>query len=83
MEQMVFWSIWGALGLWMFTYYCRCVHKIRAVLAGSGSGLAALLLLHYFGNVVGFVPEVNLFNLMQSVILGIPGVLLMTVLHFI
>jgi hypothetical protein len=82
MVSIVFWAIWGALALFMGCFYLRCAHKIRSLLRGTLTGVAALLLLHYLGSWIGFVPEVSLFNLMQAAVLGVPGVVWMTVFHF-
>lgn len=83
MEQVVFWTIWGALALVMGIYYLRRTHTIRSILRGCLTGLVALLLIHYFGHWIGFAPEISIFNFMQAMVLGVPGVVLMTVLHFI
>lgn len=82
MEQTIFWGIWGALGSIMFLYYMRRVHKIRSFLAGACSGLLALLLVHYAGTWIGYSPALNLLHVLQAGILGVPGVILMVVLHF-
>ncbi len=82
MEQTIFWGIWGVLGSMMFLYYMRRVHKIRSFLAGACSGLLALLLVHYAGTWIGYSPALNLLHVLQAGILGVPGVILMVVLHF-
>lgn len=81
MEEMSFWLIWAMLGGAMLIYYIRCTHTVRSMLWGAISGVAALVLVHYAGAVIGFSPELNLFNIMQSGILGIPGVALMAAAH--
>ncbi|MFR4477415.1 MAG: pro-sigmaK processing inhibitor BofA family protein [Ruminococcus callidus] len=54
-----------------------------AVPAGRGrSGLLALLVVHYGGSLVGISPVLNPLHLVQSAVLGVPGVILMVVLHF-
>ena len=82
MEQVSFWMIWVTLGAGMFIYYLRRFHTVRSLLWGTLTGLAGLILLHYCGGWIGFSPELNLFNIMQAGILGIPGVIMMAVLHF-
>ena len=82
MEQVVFWTIWAALAVFMGYFYLHHAHGIRSFLRGTGTGLVALLLLHELGGWIGFAPEVNGFNLMQAGILGVPGVLLMMAVHF-
>jgi len=49
---------------------------------GAGSGLLALLVVHYGGSLVGISPVLNPLHLVQSAVLGVPGVILMVVLHF-
>jgi hypothetical protein len=83
METITFWLIWGALGVGMLIYYCRRQHPVRSLLWGTLTGLTGLLLLHYCGTWIGFTPAISLFHLMQAGILGIPGVIMMTVLHFV
>ena len=46
------------------------------------SGLLALLVVHYGGSLVGISPVLNPLHLVQSAVLGVPGVILMVVLHF-
>lgn len=82
MEQMIFWFIWGVLGAFMLVYYLRRKHTIRSLFAGAGGGFLALLLVHYGGSLVGYTPALNVLHLVQSLILGVPGVILMTALHF-
>lgn len=81
MENIIFWSIWGVLGVIMLIYYLRRQHPIRSVLIGSGGGFLALLLVHYGGALFGWEPALNALHLAQSLILGVPGVILMAVLH--
>ncbi len=79
-ENMGFWAVWAVLGLCMIIYYMRCKRRIRAVLWSVLSGTGSLLLLNFFGSGLGIAPPVNLFNLIQSWLLGIPGVVLMAVM---
>lgn len=83
MENIGFYGLWAAAGIFMVVYYIKRKHPFLAVLKGSLSGLAVLVLLHYLGGIIGFAPEMNLFNIMQAVLLGLPGMVLMTVMHFI
>ena len=72
MQEVIFWGIWAVLGLIMLLYYLR--RKRR--------GLLALLVVHYGGSLVGISPVLNPLHLVQSAVLGVPGVILMVVLHF-
>ncbi len=81
MENIIFWGLWGVLGVIMLIYYLRRQHPIRSLLTGAGSGLLALLLVHYGGILFGWTPALNALNLVQAFVLGVPGVILMMVLH--
>ena len=82
MNDVIFWSVWAGLALVMILYYFRRKHPIRSMLAGTIGGLAALFLVHDGGHLFGFTPALNALHLLQSAILGIPGVILMIALHF-
>ena len=82
MEEVVFWGIWAVLGICMLCYYLRRKRMILSMLAGVGSGFLALLLVHYGGGFFGFSPALQVLHLVQVGVLGVPGVILMVVLHF-
>ncbi|MBQ6039377.1 MAG: pro-sigmaK processing inhibitor BofA family protein [Oscillospiraceae bacterium] len=68
--------------LWMLYEYARPrKHRLAAVLCGTGSGIAALLLLHRYGGTLGFEPALNILNLGVSAVAGVPGVLLLMLLE--
>lgn len=83
MEGFSFYALWTALGIFMIIYYLRRSHTLRSALWGMFTGFAGLILLHYFGSVLGYSPELNLFNISTAGILGIPGVVLMLIMHFV
>ncbi|MBQ8010259.1 MAG: pro-sigmaK processing inhibitor BofA family protein [Oscillospiraceae bacterium] len=66
----------GAL-LILLIFYIRRKKRIRTFLLGGTSGLASLVLLHLYGGVIGFTPTLCWFNLAVSVLLGIPGVVML------
>lgn len=78
MNDLIFKGIWVLAGLIMLRYYAKRKHTVRSALSGMASGGAALMLMHYFGDYIGFTPPLNLFNTAVSLILGIPGVALIT-----
>ena len=82
MQEVIFWGIWAVLGLIMLLYYLRRKRRVLSLLGGAGSGLLALLVVHYGGSLVGISPVLNPLHLVQSAVLGVPGVILMVVLHF-
>ena len=82
MQEVIFWGIWAVLGLIMLLYYLRRKRRVLSLLVGAGSGLLALLVVQYGGSLVGISPALNPLHLVQSAVLGVPGVILMVVLHF-
>ncbi len=76
---LLFWLLAGLCLLWLYMHLKR---RILSLLLGSLTGLASLVLLHLFGGAVGFVPPLNLTNLLVSGLLGVPGTLLLTAAHF-
>lgn len=69
--------------LWMlYEYLRRREHRLLAFLAGSGSGIAALLLIRLHGGLFGFYPRLTLPVLGTAFVCGIPGVLLLWLLEW-
>lgn len=68
-----YWLFWGFAGLCAAWFYIRHRKRIRAFLLGGVTGLASLVLLHLFGEGIGFAPSLCLTNILLSLILGIPG----------
>ncbi len=64
---------WIFVGLCTLFFYLRHKKRIRAFLLGSMTGLMSLVLLHLFGEGIGFAPTLCTTNLLLSTILGIPG----------
>lgn len=58
----------------------RRTHRLRTMLLGSGSGIAALILLHCYGGAIGLYLPLTLLHTGMAAVLGIPGVLLMAAL---
>lgn len=83
MNEMIYKGIWVVLGLVMIIYYAKRKHTVRSAFSGMLSGAAALILLHYFGDNLGYAPPVNLFNTGVSLVLGIPGAVLIMAVNLI
>lgn len=83
MNDIIYKVIWAALGIIMIIYYARRKHTVRSAVTGMLSGAAALILLHYFGDNLGYAPPVNLFNTAVSLVLGIPGTALIMAVNLI
>ncbi|MDO4863902.1 MAG: pro-sigmaK processing inhibitor BofA family protein [Ruminococcus sp.] len=78
---LIFYIVCGAVLAAMVVYYARRKHKLLSALFGSGSGLAALLLVNYFGGQFGAYLPMNLFNVCGSTVLGAPFVAAMIVVR--
>lgn len=74
---------WAFLGLCLFWLYLHHKKRIRAFLLGSVTGLASLLVLHFFGDAIGFAPTLSGTNLALSALLGVPGTALLVAAHFL
>jgi hypothetical protein len=81
MTDIVFWGIWAVAGIAMLIYYTKRKHTFVSSICGMGLGMIGLVILHYFGDVVGYAPELSMFNTMTALILGVPGVILMLVVN--
>ncbi len=66
-----------AAAVLLLIFYIRQKRRIRTFLLGGASGVSVLVLLHFFGNFIGFAPTLCLYNIVFSAILGIPGVALL------
>ncbi len=81
MNDIIFKGMWILAGIIMLRYYAKRKHTIKSVFFGMLSGGMVLMLMHYFGSHIGFSPPLNLFNTMISLVLGIPGVILITAVN--
>lgn len=63
-------------GIFMLIFYGRRKHTVISVVCGMLSGGGALLLMNFFGDSLGYSPPLNLFNTALSLILGVPGAIL-------
>ncbi len=67
----------GGAAILLILFYIRQRKRIRCFLLGSISGIASLVLLHFFGDAIGYAPTLCLFNLAVAAFLGVPGVILL------
>ena len=82
--QTVLLLIAAAAVIWML---CEYLHRKRtrcaAFLTGTLSGIAALVLCHFFGARIGFVPPLTVCTLSVAAVAGIPGVILLAVMQML
>ena len=71
--DIIFTVVWCILGVIMLVYYSKRKHPLLSALFGMASGGGTLLLIHFYGEKIGFAAELNFFNTMISLILGLPG----------
>ncbi|HAM68848.1 MAG TPA: hypothetical protein DCP68_04460 [Ruminococcus sp.] len=69
--------------LWMLREYLRRRTKAAAFFLGTLSGIAALLICHFFGAAFGFVPPLTVWTAAVSAVAGIPGVVLLAVIDLL
>lgn len=71
------------LAVLMIMYYTKSSKRIRKLLFGSLSGVALLYPAQLVLSSMGYAISMNLFTVSTSVVLGIPGVLLLAVAQFL
>lgn len=70
--------------LWMLWEYLRRRRtKCAAFLLGTFSGIASLVLCHFYGAGIGFTPPLTLCTLGIAAAAGIPGVILLAVMQLL
>ena len=80
---VIFYLLCGAALAAMIVYYARRKHRVLSALFGSITGLAALLLVNFFGGAFGAQLPLNLFNVCGSTVLGAPFVAAMIIIRYI
>ncbi len=81
MDEIMFWAVWALVGIIMLVFYAKRKHSLKSTFFGMVTGVSALLLLHYFGGGLGYQPNLNLFNTMTALVLGVPGVIMMLIIN--
>ena len=76
-----YWMLWGMSILIFILFYIKRQKPVRTFLLGSITGLTALFLLHFYGEMIGYAPTLSITNLLTSTILGIPGTALIIFAH--
>ncbi|MGN0554087.1 MAG: pro-sigmaK processing inhibitor BofA family protein [Oscillospiraceae bacterium] len=67
----------------MLVHYLKSGKPAKTAFFGMSSGAIFLIILHFFGEYVGFSVPLNFFTAVFSLILGIPGVLILALMgHF-
>ncbi|MBR0483882.1 MAG: pro-sigmaK processing inhibitor BofA family protein [Oscillospiraceae bacterium] len=80
-RNYLYWILWGICLLILFFFYIKRQKPVRTFLLGSITGLTVLFLLHFYGEAIGFAPELCTVNLLTSIFLGIPGTAFLLLTH--
>lgn len=64
----------------MAVFFMKSRKPAKTAFFGMGSGAAFLLALHFFGEYVGFFVPLNFFTAVFSLILGVPGVIILALM---
>lgn len=70
-------------GIIMLAFYLKTDHPIKNAFKSMFAGACVLLLVSFFGKYVDFELPLSFFNTGVSLLLGIPGVVLLVIGHFI
>lgn len=65
----------------MLVHYLKSQKPAKTAFFGMGSGAVFLTVLHFFGKYVGFSVPLNFFTAVLSLILGIPGVIIVALME--
>lgn len=63
--------------------FIKPIKFILKLLLNSAIGLLIFFALSYFGKLIGLIVNINIFNIVISAILGIPGVILILLLKLL
>ena len=66
----------------MAAHYLKSGKPVKTAFLGMSSGAAFLILLHFFGGYVGFSVPLNFFTAVLSLVLGIPGVIIVALMGY-
>ena len=76
-------AVFALFGIVMLCTLAKRKHAFICSLMTMLSGGGALLLLHFYGDRLGFAPPINLFNTAVSLIMGVPGAALVEAVNII
>lgn len=81
--DIIFAAVCGAVILIMAIYYLKREKRLKAILFGSVTGLAALFILNKYGGNFDTELPLNIFNLCGSAVLGVPFVICLVLLKIV
>lgn len=81
--DFIFAAVCGVVILIMAVYYLKREKRLKALLFGSLTGLAALFILNKYGGNFDTELPLNTFNLCGSAVLGVPFVICFVILKIL
>lgn len=81
--EMLFKALCGIVVFIMIIYYLRRQKKLLSFIIGAFTGGAALFIVNKYGSLFGAHIPLNLFNILGSVILGVPFVVFIVIMNFL
>ena len=81
--DVIFAAVCAAVVLTMTIYYIKRKKRVRTLLFGSLTGLAALLILNRWGACFNTELPLNVFNVLGSAVLGVPFVICIVILKIL
>ncbi len=81
--EMLFKALCGIVVFIMIIYYFRRQKKLLSFIIGAFTGGAALFIVNKYGSLIGANIPLNLFNILGSVILGVPFVVFIVIMNFL
>lgn len=81
--DFIFAAVCGVVILIMAVYYLKREKRLKALLFGSLTGLAALFILNKYGGNFDTELPLNTFNLCGSAVLGVPFVICLVILKIL
>lgn len=79
--ETIFRILCGAVAAIMLIYYLRREKKLLSMLTGALTGIAALFIVNKYGGLIGIEVPLNLFDLLGSVVLGVPFVVFTVIMN--
>ena len=81
--EMLFKILCGIVVVIMMIYYFRRQRKLLSFIIGAFTGGAALFIVNKYGTLIGANIPLNLFNILGSLILGVPFVVFIVIMNFL
>lgn len=82
MTNIIYWGIWAVLGVAMLLFYRATKRPVKNALIGMLTGGGGLIAMHFLGGGIGAALSLSFFNVLVALILGLPGIGLLTIMNF-